>query len=374
MKHFYSVLFILTFLPGICSAQFLTDNNAPTGPLLSSEVTSSASSPEWENDGDRVYGHISGSKLMSMRSVNASLISYFHDSCMSESLYGSTWHGEYFSEKAGSGPVMKFGVECDFNDQKARLTMMANDLSPLLDHLLVNNQDFLTIRPTFSAKNECPYFEYALDTQDDAPMRSKTWLVTVGNSPMPYIPVSRKEYLTEARAELTAIKANIVADMKQRMPMRSLAVQEADKKAALDQLASLYSGMDLQIRTKMFLQNYQTDEEYQRQTIDRETIALTHTLHLMDSLLISLPADQLAKPAIVSVQAADFTGFEDGRGDKMLIHVNAAWLNAGLGGEKPRFFLISWQYSPSAPAADDLGKQIQEKFNGKKLKAMLDKQ
>jgi len=89
--------------------------------------------------------------------------------------------------------------------------------------------------------------------------------------------------------------------------------------------------------------------------------------------LISLPADQLAKPAIVSVQAADFTGFEDGHGDKMLIRVNAAWLNAGLGGEKPRFFLVSWQYNPSVPVANDLGKQIQEKFNGKKLKAMLDK-
>ena len=368
MKQFYTALFIVVALPATGSAQFLTDNSAPTGPLLTSEVTAAPAS-EWSNEGDRVYGHIPNAKLATMRNFNNSLISYIHDSLMADGSYSPIWHGEYFSEKAASGPVMKFGVECDFNEQKAHVSVIANDLSPLLDHLVVNNQDFLAIRPNLAGKDETPFFEYDADS-----IHTKAWLVTVGKSPMPFIPVTRKEYLSEARTELNGIRNNIIADMKQRMPLRPQAAQEADKKASLDQLNSLYSGMDLQIRTKMFLQNYQTDEEYQKQQIDQQTATLSHTIHLMDSLMISLPSSELAIPAIVSVQAADFTGFEDGHGDKMLIRVNTAWLNAGLGEEKPRFVLVSFQIDPSAGTAIDLGNQMQKKFNGKQLKALLDKE
>jgi hypothetical protein len=91
----------------------------------------------------------------------------------------------------------------------------------------------------------------------------------------------------------------------------------------------------------------------------------------MDSLLNHLSAEQLNKPAFVSVQASDFQGFEDGHGDKMLIRMNAACFNSNLRADKPRFFLVSWQYDPSEPRANEIDRLINEKFDSRELSAIL---
>jgi len=362
MKLLYVLLTLSIVCPFVASAQYSAKSITVTS-LPASEIAT-ASSPQWKKEQDQVIGRISNSKLAKMKNITGAIIAFFQDSCLSEGSYSPVWHGEYYSEKTSPGPIAKFYVECNFSDQKALLTITANDISPLLNHLVVNNQDFLTIKPVIAVRNDCPYFEYN---------RSKTWLITANNQQLPYTPVTRKEYLQEARKEVTIIKNSISDYIKQTRPVRPAAVQEAEKKATIDQLTAVYSGVDLQVRMKQLLNNYKTDEEYLKEGMEKGTADMDSTLHLMDSLLNHWTPNELNKPAIVSVVAAEFRGFEDGHSDKMLIRMNAASFNSSTSGETPQFFLVTLQSDALSTMARDIDRQLQEKFNSQKLKELLGK-
>jgi Sec-independent protein translocase protein TatA len=375
MKHFYALLVLFFIFPSLSPAQYSAKSINVSTVLTSGEVPVLPSSQKWEKRQDLVNGHISKSKLTRMKNVTDALVSFLHDSCIFEGGYNPLIQSAYFPENTGSGPLMKFGVQFNFDDKKARLTIMANDISPLLGHLSVNNQDFFTITIPTTIKSDCPYYEYSAGADDTEERSSltKTWLVTTGNHQLPYTVVTRGEYLREARTELTGIRNGIIADIKQKAPVRSLAEQEAEKKATIDQLNATYSGIDLQIRMKQFLKNYKTDEEYLKATTEQATADLDSTLHLMDSLLTHCPASELNKPAAVSAAAADFRGFENDHSDKMLIRINQAYFNQLAGAETPQFFLVSWQYDPSATMAADIDRQLKERLDVEKLKALLGK-
>lgn len=93
----------------------------------------------------------------------------------------------------------------------------------------------------------------------------------------------------------------------------------------------------------------------------------------MDNILHRLSPNELNKPAIVSVPAASFQGFEDGQSDKMLIRMNPACFGLNVAGEKAQLFLVSWSYNPSDVVTADIDRQIQEHLDCRKLQEMLRK-
>jgi hypothetical protein len=367
MKQFYALLSLAFFLPAVCPAQDLVATNTPvtknynwnTKPdsTISREATSHQPQ-QWDREEDVVNGRIGKAQLAKMKSVNEALIAILRDSCISDGTYNPIWHGEFFSGKTSPGPVLKFGVQCNYTAD-AHLSIIANDITPLLDHLVVNNTDLLTIQPALAARSDCRYFEYGSTTG-----KSRYWLVTTAPNLLPYTPFTRKEYLQEARTELKNKKDRIIADLKQKMPVRPLAVQEAEKTGTIDQLKNTYSGIDLQVRMRSFLKNYRSDEDYLKENINDGTAGLDNTLHLMDSLSAHLSGEEQKKPAMVSVNAADFTGFEDNTGGKsMLVRMNASYIDQGVGVEKPQLFLVSWSANPGETAIDELDKEVHEKVD-----------
>jgi hypothetical protein len=372
MKQFYVLLALSLVFPRLSHTQDLAENNRTANSLLTREIPPASPNPQWEREQDQINGHINSGKLSNMKMVTETIVTFLHDSCLTDEHYTPTWHGEYFSEKTSSAAGIKFGVFCNFYEQKAKLTILANDLSPLLGHLLVNNQPFFTIPSANTVKNGAACFTPSLpNTEEGSSLRSTIWLITADNHQPLYTPVSRREYLREARMELNNIKNFLLTDLKQKMPVRSAAVQEAEKRTDIEQLNRQYSGIDGQMRMKMFLNNYKTDEEYFKENADKETAGLDSTLHLMDHLASHMSAAELDRPAIVSGQAADFQGFEDGQGGKMLIRMNTSYFNPSLSAEKPQFFVVCWQYDPSAPTAVDIDQQIRERLDCQKLKDML---
>jgi hypothetical protein len=371
MKPFYTLL-LLFALPLLSPAQDLAVNNFPaTGPTVPTMV--SVISQQWVKEADQVKGSIGRSQLAKMKTVTTALVSFLKNSCFSSDSYSPLWHGEYFSARSSAAPLAVFGVDCRFApDQKAELTITANDIAPLLGHLEMGGHHFLTMDMTAAAKNGALYFEQN-GTQEDGSTKVRRWLITTGNDRLPYTPVTRKEYLQEARTEVTAIKNSIVADWKQRMPIRSAAIQEAEKKATIDQLNAQYSGVELQMRVRQFLHNYKTDEQYLRENTDKQTASLDATLHLMDDLLSHSTPAELGKPAMVSVPAADFNGFEDGRTDRMLVRINTTYFNTATAEEKPQVFLVEWRYDAADAGAAEMDRQLMEKFDGAALKALLGK-
>jgi hypothetical protein len=361
MKPFYTLM-LLFALPLLSPAQDLADNNVRPARLTVPTMVS-VTAQQWVKEADQVNGSISKSQLAKMRTVTTALVAFLKESCLSNGSYSPLWHGEYFAARNSANPQTTFGVDCRFApDQKAELTITANDIAPLLGHLETQGHHFLTMDMTASVKNGGLYFEQN-GTEEDGSTKVRRWLITTGNDQLPYTPVTRKEYLQEARAEVTAIKNSIVTDWKQRMPIRSAAIQEAEKKATLDQLNAQYSGAELQMRTRQFLHNYKTDEQYLQENTDKQTAGLDATLHLMDDLLAHSTPAQLAQPAMVSVPAADFSGFEDGQTDRMLVRVNPT----------PQVFLVEWRYDASDAGAAEMDRQLMEKFDGATLKTLLGK-
>lgn len=382
MKQIYLLALLVYAGTGTVSAQFLADNYTAANPLLSNKIHSSERQG-WQKEEDLVNGRIPGNRLMRMKAVTETIVGYFQDSIITEGTFSPSWHGEYFPDTHNTGKDVKFSIQCNFGDQKETLTILSNTIQPLaMEPLTVNNQEFLTIRPATGGDKDHPCFEYSADgagadagkgagqSTDGGVSRFRVWLVATGGQ-LPYVPVSRAEYLAAARSELVAAKDLIIAGLKKDLPLRDASVQEADKRAAMDQLTTLYSGMELQLRTRMFLNSYRTDEEYQKEMISKGTAALNSTIALMDYLRSHLSPAALARPAIVSVQAAAFDGFEDGHGGRMLVRVNPSFENAAGNPDAPRCLLVQWQYDPSTQIAAGIDRQLKERFDGEKLKAIL---
>jgi hypothetical protein len=265
-------------------------------------------------------------------------------------------------------PGTPFGIDCHFADQHAELTITANDLQPLVGHLAVGRLQFLTMEISPAIKNGALYFE---STGIDGNVTVRRWLITTGIDQLPYEAVTRKEYLQAAKVELGGARARIVAAVKQKVPVRAAAVQEAEKKAMIERLKAIYTGVDLEVRMRQYLKNYRTDEQFLQDNIDNEATTVDNAMHLMNDLLTHMPASELSKPAIVSVPAIDFNGFEDGHTDKMLVRMNPTYVNGGHSTEKPQVLLVEWRYDVSVAGAPEIDQQLVENFDAQALRSML---
>lgn len=366
MKRLRTFLPLICFLPVFVSAQFIASNDRKvSGPNLGIESAVPATQ-EWVKTDDQLVGRINNSSLLRMQDVTSSIVNVFHTSLLNEDQAIAVWHGEYYSAKNSPSPLNKFVAVCQFQDQKARLQVVANDISPLLGHVVLNNQDFLTLRPVIAVKNGAPYFEYTVNGKVN-----KAWLIADANDPELYTPVTRKEYLMQARQDLAGQKNAIAADLRQQEPPRSQAVQDAEKKAAIEQLSFLFSGVELQTRIKVYEAHYKTDEAYLKERVDVEAAQLDSTMHFVDTLLKQLSPAELNQPAIVSGLVSEFEGFSDAQHGQMVIKMNPAFFNTIAGGEKAHFFVVSLSYDAASADAAGLDKRLSAQFDAQQLKGLL---
>ena len=359
MKLFYLPLCFL--LPCLAQAQMSLDNVTAFNNDGSLTPLSHSAPKTWVKEQDQINGRVPHSKLVKMQNETEAMISFLQDSCFSTTDFTPVWHGEY--------AIGRFGIQCRSEDSRGRLTIMSNDITPLLRYLTVNGKDFAGIRPPSGLQENCRYFTY--EEEDHA--QTFYWLVTPDSNQLPYIAITRREYLQEARAELTGKKNSIIADIRLKTPVRSTSIQQAEKKAALEELNNNYSGADLQVRQRLFTKEYHTDEEYLKLSIEKATASLDRTLHLMDSLSAHSTAAELDKPAMVSVDADSFQGFEDRQADRnMLVRINPAFY-ANTASDKPLLFLVSWSFDPAGPDASNIDRQVRDNIDFRQLKALLGK-
>jgi hypothetical protein len=107
------------------------------------------------------------------------------------------------------------------------------------------------------------------------------------------------------------------------------------------------------------------------QTIARDVAGYNKTIRMIDSLLRNSTAQDLAKPAVVSVDAAHFCGFEDGHANTTtLVRMNANYFT-GTADQAPKCLLVCWRYNPSESLATGIDRQLSEHFDGQQLQALL---
>jgi hypothetical protein len=362
----------------------------------------------WKKEHDQVNGRIDHTLLKAMTTVTDSIVALLKDSCLSRGTYLPDWHGLYFAaDKQDSASRMTFGFECHFlvhapsepvgtsmnAESSARIRVMANYVELLFaDTLLVNGKVFRTMKATATNRNGFTFFQFpaagtgtaavdsttstdaAASPTDQRNLSSKAWLITADPEKLPYIPVSRKEYLEVASLEVKAEREKLIATVKERAPVRSAEKQKAEKEAAINDINQSYSGVEAQLRIRSFTRSYKTDEDYQKDQIDKETAEVDAKLRLLDSLLTRGSAVELKKPAIVTVSAMNFEAFEDSLpGRKILYQVNPVYFDPSSTGAKAQCFLFCYDYDPSEPIARDIDNTLNEKFDFKKLQALLGK-
>jgi len=358
MSRLYAVIIATFFFTNLAVANEPTISSAPA-PIAH----------QWQKNADLVIGHIRNTTLNRMKNTTADIISCFRDSILTQGEFSTVWHGEYFPAVNG-GPQIRFGVRCIFynNEDSAQdsnndLTVFANDISPLLGHLKLNFTEYTTVK----SAGDQGYYEFDMANG----LHVKAWLITADSTSSPYIAVSRKEYLEEAKKELDALKDIVISDDRGRIHIRTAAEQEAEKQQMLQQLRSTYSGVELETRTRIYLNNYMKDPDLLIQTIARDVAGYNKTIRMIDSLLRNSTAQDLAKPAVVSVDAAHFCGFEDGHANTTtLVRMNANYFT-GTADQAPKCLLVCWRYNPSESLATGIDRQLSEHFDGQQLQALL---
>lgn len=361
MKQFCSFLPFFLF-PLFVTAQYLAHNDAPAS---NEYLTTAQPGDYWKPESPRINGRIGKKQLAGMQQLTQSIADFFKESVLSDNISIPTLSADYYGDK-NSNTRFRFTINCNWK-QEGSLTVTANNLSDLLAPLYINNKEYITIQAPTAIRNECPYFE----TDSPGKTSTKTWMITTGNNQLPYTAITRKEYLQEAKAELSGIIGKITATVQHNMPVRSAEMQEADKKKMLEQLQGMYSGSTLQVRTRMYLENYKNDETSQQERIEHETAPFRKTAELVDSLLQQSTAEELNKPAYVSVSAVYFNGFEDSDNNRMLIKINQDYFNANAAAEKAQFFLVSWTSFTQTTETAAIEKQLTEKFRQPLLRQFL---
>ena len=362
----------------------------PVKDSLVNKTNGKTAATPWKKADDRISGRIAKPQLINMKATAETLHSFLQDSCFANMGLDPVWHGEYLAGKTADGGQVQYGITCDFASgaHDASLSILVNDLTPLTGHITIDGKDVLTLPTTSSIHNECPYFEIPnagmqnADTQNagtqNAGMQNASaqaiWVVTARPDMLPYTPITRKEYLGMVIGDLNTTKQRIIADVKARTPVRSAEEQAAIKKRDLDVLSARYSGNELAMRTRNYLDQYKSDEDYLKENIDVATADVDTTLHMIQGMLNHLAPATLAAPAIVSPTARDFEGFRDGEpGMVMLVRTNPAFFQPGAAREKPQFFLITWNSSPADAEAGGLTKLISKNLDTRILKDMLRK-
>ncbi|WP_431215411.1 hypothetical protein ACQ86N_12350 [Puia sp. P3] len=343
----------------------------------------------WQKEDDRLTGSISRIQLTGFKTINTSLINYLHDSCLTGEAFRPTWRGDFKAEKSGTSIHLRFGIRCRFpatgaaSDDMARpaatMSIIANDLSALTGQVSVYGKDYTSLIPSKGVRNDCPYFELASrpvahpteDTRGDGFAHSGLWLITAGPDDLPYTLLSRRDYLEQVKASLGVNKETIIKGIKAKDQVRSQDDQNAEKEKAINALRSTYTGSELEMRKRRYLEQFKSDEDILKEDIDNQTAGIDSTVSFIDGMLHRLSPATLAAPAVVPAKATEFEGFADGEeGAVQLIQPKAIFIEQGSGPEKPRFFVLSLNYDPTDHSTD-LGQQIAKRLDTRFIKKML---
>jgi len=368
----------------------------PTSALSSNTTARKLPAPGWNKQDDQVTGSINRELLTRLKIINNQLIGFLYDSCLDGPAHHGSWHGEFRSDKSDSSGL-KFGIKCSFPASTLEIT--AGSLSPLMRPVTVYGHEYNALTPTKTTRNGCPYFEppylaegammVAIKAGEKNAPQINTWLVTANPDELPYTPMSRKEFLEAMGSSLKANKDALIGTIKEKNHVRSQSDQEADKQKALESLGATYSGAELEMRRRNYLDHYKSDEEDLKEIIDAQTAPLDSTIAFIDGMLHRLAPATLAAPAYVPAKAGEFEGFADGEEDAvMLIHLmeevagatdpkgagrGVRNLNQRATPDKPRFFLLSWTYDPADPEAVIIKDLLNKKLDPGYMRELLKK-
>jgi hypothetical protein len=194
---------------------------------------------------------------------------------------------------------------------------------------------------------------------------------------LPYIPVTRKQYLDHSIKHLTEMYDKIIKDF-EKIPVRSLEEQEKEKNAKLEKFKKDFGSDPKKLKTNVdyYLSGYQTDQQRRDERVVKTKKDKTDIVkRFQDELEKTTTEGLLDAPAIVVLMHSPdlFTPiFVTEDKGKILVTDNPDYIRKDLPKHIPQFFVLTWQ-GVSSGVRGEVGKIIKEKFPIEKLQAMIDK-
>jgi hypothetical protein len=192
---------------------------------------------------------------------------------------------------------------------------------------------------------------------------------------MPYIPVTRKQYLEYCIVYHTKIWNESIKSFKQ-LPVRSAEEQEKEKNTNFVRLQKQFANdpPKLKANTDYYLAGYKTDQQIKEEKIrDAKKIKEDILKKFTDETERSKNDGLLNAPAMIKVMYYAEPIFEtDPVYGLMMITENPDYVRKDLPKHVPQLFEINLVWNAWAPQ-ENFAKIFQEKFPTDKLQAMIDK-
>jgi len=194
---------------------------------------------------------------------------------------------------------------------------------------------------------------------------------------LPYIPITRKQYLDHSIQHLTTIFDKMIKDF-EKIPVRSPEEQEKEKNLKLEKFKKDFGSDPKRLKSAVdyYLAGYQTDQQRRDEQVNKsKKIKIDILKRYQDELEKTTKEGLLDAPAsVVVLHSPDLITpiFVDEDKGQMLVTDNPDYIRKDLPKHIPQFFVLTWK-GMSKGVRGEVGKIIKEKFPIEKLQAMIDK-
>lgn len=192
---------------------------------------------------------------------------------------------------------------------------------------------------------------------------------------LPYIPVTRKQYLDYCIIYHTKLWDEGIKAQEQ-MPVRTLEEQEKEKKTKLAKFEKDFGKDPKRLKSVVdyYLSGYQTDQQQREESVNKaKKIKADELKKFTDELEKTTKEGLLDSPAAVVVKYHSTPIFEtDPLKGHMLITENPDYIRKDLPKHVPQVFVVWWRFNDWAPQKR-IGEIIEQDFPFEKLQAMIDK-
>lgn len=192
---------------------------------------------------------------------------------------------------------------------------------------------------------------------------------------LPYIPVTRKQYLERCIRFHTKLWDELINGA-ENLPIRSLEEQEKEKNAKLAKFEKDFGKDPKRLKSTVdyYLSGYKTDQQIREEQVDKVKKSKAQELKkFTDEMEKTTREGLLDSPAMIRVMYDSNLIFDtDPLQTNMVIIENRDYIRKDLPKHVPQLFVVHWEWSDWAPQEKIAG--IMEKdFPYEKLQAMIDK-
>lgn len=194
---------------------------------------------------------------------------------------------------------------------------------------------------------------------------------------LPYLPVTRKQYLERCISVNTKI-LDLGIKAAEQMPVRSLEEQEKEKKAKLEKFEKDF-GKDpkrLKSASDYYLSGYKTDQQIRDENVaSAKKLKEQEIKKFRAELEKTTSGGLLDSPAVVRVMYYSDPIFDnDPKTGSMVVTENPDYIRKDLPGHVPQFMVFTWKWSPEFwPVHKGYEKKFLQDFPIEKIQAMIDK-